>query len=42
MDNSFDVAVESLASDVGKKIGIAMVEFVNAKFPFNENSMFPL
>jgi len=41
IDTSFGIAVESL-SEVGKKIGTAMVEFVKAKFPFSENSAFPL
>jgi hypothetical protein len=34
--------VYSLTEEAGKKIGAAMVEFVDAKFPFNEESEFPL
>lgn len=42
MDNCFEYAVDSLTKELGKKIGAAIVEFVKAKFPFNELSTFPL
>jgi hypothetical protein len=42
LDDSFEIMVESLFSDSGKLIGEAMVEFVKTKFPFNENTDFPL
>lgn len=42
IDDSFRVMVESLTTDLGKGIGAAMCEFVNAKFPFNSKSIFPL
>jgi hypothetical protein len=42
VDDSFRLMVESLSVDQGKKIGAAMLEFVEAKFPFNENTLFPL
>lgn len=42
LDDSFEHAVYSLTRQLGKKIGAAIVEFVKAKFPFNERSTFPL
>jgi hypothetical protein len=42
VDESFDIAVRSLSKDLGKKIGDAYAEFINAKFPFNAGSIFPL
>jgi hypothetical protein len=42
LDNSFEIMVESLYSELRKNIGQAMVEFVKKKFPFNENAYFPL
>jgi hypothetical protein len=42
IDESFEIAVESLTIEAGKKIGAAMVEFVSSKFPFNTESVFPL
>lgn len=41
LDDSFEITVNSL-TQLGKKIGAAIVEFVNTKFPFNEQSIFPL
>jgi hypothetical protein len=42
IDESFGLTVESLTKQLGKNIGAAIVEFVKAKFPFNEQSQFPL
>lgn len=42
LDASFEINVDSLTKQLGKKIGSAIVEFVKAKFPFNEKSLFPL
>jgi len=42
LDECFEVSVDALTKLMGKKIGGAIVEFVKAKFPFNENSVFPL
>lgn len=42
VDESFDIAVRSLSKDLGKKIGDAYAEFINAKFPFSAGSVFPL
>ena len=42
IDDSFERAVGALSSEGGKKIGAAFVEFIKAKFPYNENSCFPL
>lgn len=42
IDESFEISVESLTKQLGKTIGAAIVEFVKAKFPFNEHSAFPL
>jgi hypothetical protein len=42
IDESFRILVESLTREFGKKVGAALVEFVNAKFPFDERSTFPL
>jgi len=42
IDDSFEIAVFSLTKQLGKPIGGAMVELVKAKFPFNEQSTFPL
>lgn len=42
IDESFEISVESLTKQLGKTIGGAIVEFVKAKFPFNEHSAFPL
>ena len=42
IDDSFEQSVESLTRQLGKNIGAAIVEFVKAKFPFNEQSTFPL
>lgn len=42
LDDSFELTVNSLTQQLGKKIGAAIVEFVKAKFPFNEYTTFPL
>lgn len=42
VDDSFEVIVSSLTEELGKAIGAAIVELVKAKFPFNEDSTFPL
>lgn len=42
LDDSFEITVHSLTQQLGKKVGAAMVELVKAKFPFNEQSAFPL
>jgi len=42
IDDSFERTVGALSSEGGKKIGAAFVEFIKAKFPYNENSYFPL
>lgn len=42
IDESFEQSVESLTRQLGKNIGAAIVEFVKTKFPFNEQSAFPL
>ena len=42
IDESFETMVNSLTSQLGKKIGAVIVEFVKQKFPFNEKSTFPL
>ena len=42
IDESFELTVNSLTHQLGKKIGAAIVELVKTKFPFNEHSAFPL
>ncbi len=42
LDDSFELTVNSLTAQMGKRIGGAIVELVKAKFPFNEQSAFPL
>lgn len=42
LDDSFSMCVESLTKQLGKEIGAAIVEFVEAKFPFSAYSVFPL
>lgn len=42
IDQSFEQAVESLTKQLGKGIGVAIAEFVKAKFPFTGKSAFPL
>ena len=42
IDASFELMVTSLTVQAGKPIGVAIVEFVRQKFPFNEKSVFPL
>lgn len=42
LDDSFENIVNSLTQQLGKKIGTAIVELVKVKFPFNEQSAFPL
>ncbi len=41
LDESFAPMVQSLSNHLGKKIGDAMVEFVNTKFPFGVDSFNP-
>lgn len=40
MDKCYQSIVESLSTQLNKKIGRAIVELVNSKFPFNENSTY--
>ncbi len=42
IDDSFRYIVESLTKEKKLPIGVAIVEFVDSKFPFTENSSFPL
>jgi len=42
IDESFGVVATSLTKENGKAIGAAIVEYVNAKFPFAADSVFPL
>ncbi len=42
LDESFEITVHALTQQLGKKIGAAIIELVNAKFPFNEQSAFSL
>lgn len=42
IDESFELSVDSLTKQLGKDIGVAIVEFVKAKFPFDSGSPFPL
>lgn len=42
IDQSFEQTVESLTKQLGKGIGVAIAEFVKAKFPFTGKSAFPL
>jgi len=42
IDESFEICIDSLTQQMGKKIGAAIVELVKTKFPFNEQSAFPL
>ncbi|MBI5450122.1 MAG: hypothetical protein HY940_02080 [Gammaproteobacteria bacterium] len=42
LDDSFEITVHSLTQQLGKNIGAAIVELVKTKFPFNEQSAFPL
>ncbi|MGB7541481.1 MAG: hypothetical protein WBM28_05630 [Burkholderiales bacterium] len=42
IDDSFEICVYSLTQQLDKKIGAAIVEFVKTKFPFNDQSAFPL
>lgn len=42
VDESFEITVDSLTKQLGKNIGAAIVEFVKSKFPFNDQSHFPL
>ncbi len=42
IDESFGIVCASLTKENGKAIGAAIVEYVNAKFPFNADSAFPL
>lgn len=42
LDESFEQIVHSLTTQLGKPIGSAVVEFVNAKFPFSPETVFSL
>ncbi len=42
VDDSFEITVSSLTEQCGKPIGAAVVEFVKAKYPFNERTTFTL
>jgi len=42
IDESFEICVYSLTQQLGKKIGAAIVDLVKTKFPFNDQSAFPL
>ncbi len=42
IDESFGIVSSSLTKENGKAIGAAIVEYVNAKFPFSADSTFPL
>lgn len=42
IDESFELMVNSLTEQLGKKIGAAIVDFVKTKFPFNAKSSFEL
>lgn len=42
LDESFEQTVHSLTTQLGKPIGSAVVEFVNAKFPFSPKTVFSL
>jgi hypothetical protein len=42
VDDSFEIGVRSLTKELGMKVGHAYADFINAKFPFNETSTFPL
>ncbi len=42
LDESFESIIESLTTELNKKIGAAIVEFVKKKYPFTENTSFPL
>ena len=42
IDESFEITVDSLTKQLGNNIGAAIVEFVKAKFPFSDQSQFPL
>jgi len=42
LDKAFKRAVESLTTQLNKPIGAAFSKFVTTKFPFDENSTFPL
>lgn len=41
LDDSFRITVNSLTAQLGKKIGISIVELVEKKFPFNPKNTFP-
>lgn len=42
IDESFEAMVKALSQGNAKTIGESMVEFVKAKFPFDERTVFPL
>jgi hypothetical protein len=41
IDEGFALVSASLSKETGKPIGAAIVEYVNAKFPFNADTEFP-
>jgi hypothetical protein len=42
LDDSFEVVLTSITEECEKKFGIAVIEFVKSKLPFNSGSVFPL
>jgi hypothetical protein len=42
IDESFGIVASSLTKENGKAIGAAIVEYVNTKYPFTADSVFPL
>jgi hypothetical protein len=42
LDDAYRRTVEALTLELGKPIGMAVSEFIRAKFPFDENSFFAL
>jgi hypothetical protein len=41
LDDSFELTIRSLSKDLGKGVGDAYADFVQAKFPFSATSTFP-
>jgi hypothetical protein len=42
IDDSFEIMVNSLTVQLGKKIGAVILELVKTKFPFDPKDAFPL
>ena len=42
IDESYEVIEESMTKQLGKEIGKAFIEFISKKFPYNQDSFFPL